>query len=187
MSPMNLIYEAWGLWLVSWMIAAVWTSRVANRPMFGAQTLYHLITIAGVVLLFSRFNFDEGLRGPLAWAMLGLTVSGFVFCWWARLHLGALWSGTVTRKADHHIVDTGPYGLVRHPIYTGLILSAFATAVALGAPRGYLGAALITLGFYVKARLEEGFLRGELGAEAYDGYRARVPMLIPWKLAPARR
>jgi protein-S-isoprenylcysteine O-methyltransferase Ste14 len=186
-TPLHAIWAAWALWLFSWMIAASWTARVANRPVFGSQTLYHLITIAGVALLFSRTSFDEWLTGAAGWAMFGLVVAGLAFCWWARLHLGAMWSGTVTRKDDHQIIETGPYGLVRHPIYTGIILAAWAHAAVLGSAPGLLGAALITVGFYIKARLEEGFLRQELGPEAYDGYRRRVPMLIPWRLFAPRR
>ena len=89
------------------------------------------------------------------------------------------WSGSVTAKADHRIVDTGPYALVRHPIYTGLLLSAFATAALYGTALAVLGALLILLGFWIKARLEERFLRAELGPEAYDAYASRVGMLVP--------
>lgn len=187
MVPLHAILAGWIVWLVTWMIAASWTARVANRPVFGSQTLYHLITIAGVALLFGQFDSDPGMTGPVGWALFGVAVGGFVFCWWARLHLGAMWSGTVSRKSDHHVVDSGPYGLVRHPIYTGLITSALAHAVVLEQPRGYMGAALIALGFYVKARLEEAFLRQELGPETYDDYRLRVPMLIPWRLGVGGR
>src|SRR4051794_36563682 len=188
MTPLIVSWQAWGLWLISWLIAARWSARIANRPVFGSQTLYNLITFVGVALLFTRFDYDDrGLTGPVGWLMAGLVIAGFVFCWWARLHLGAMWSGTVTRKDNHHIVDSGPYGLVRHPIYTGLILSAFAQAALVPRPQSFLGAALIALGFCVKARLEEAFLRQELGPESYDAYRARVPMLIPWKLGAASR
>jgi protein-S-isoprenylcysteine O-methyltransferase Ste14 len=187
MTPLNASWAAWGLWLASWLVAASWAARVANRPVFGSQTLYNLITIAGVALLFTRIDSDQGLTGALGWSMFAVVVAGFAFCWWARVHLGAMWSGSVTRKADHHIVDTGPYGLVRHPIYTGLIVSAFAQAALVGKIRGLVGAALIVIGFFVKARLEEAFLRQELGPEVYDAYRARVPMLIPWKLGLAKR
>jgi len=109
-----------------------------------------------------------------------LTIAGFAFAWWARLTIGTLWSSGVTRKADHRIVDTGPYGLVRHPIYTGLIVSAFATAFVPLTPLTLVGASLVTVGFYLKGRLEEGFLRAELGREVYDAYARRVPMLVPW-------
>jgi protein-S-isoprenylcysteine O-methyltransferase Ste14 len=107
------------------------------------------------------------------------------FAWWARVHLGALWSGTVTRKTDHRVVDTGPYALVRHPIYTGLLFSMLATAIERGRIEPIIGAALVALGLLLQARLEETFLAGELGESAYAGYRARVPMLIPFLKGPA--
>jgi len=47
-----------------------------------------------------------------AWSESALVVAGLAFTWWARLHLGRLWSSTVTRKEHHHVVDSGPYGLV---------------------------------------------------------------------------
>ena len=104
---------------------------------------------------------------------------GFAICWWARLHLGRLWSASVTRKADHRIVDSGPYALVRHPIYTGVILAAAATAALKGSAGALLGLALMVLAFWIKARLEERFLGAELGEAAYDDYRRRTGMLFP--------
>ena len=86
----------------------------------------------------------------------------------------------MTRKDDHRIIDTGPYRLVRHPIYTGLITAAFALAVQVETPLALAGALFIALGFWLKARLEERFLREELGAADYDAYAARTPMLIPF-------
>ena len=112
--------------------------------------------------------------------MVLLCAMGFGFAWWARLHLGQLWSAFVTQQADHRIVDTGPYGIVRHPIYTGIIAAAIALALVKGTVIASAGALLAAFGFWVKARLEEGFLREQLGAEAYDGYRRRVPMLVPF-------
>jgi protein-S-isoprenylcysteine O-methyltransferase Ste14 len=115
--------------------------------------------------------------------MAALCLAGFAFAWWARLHLGRLWSGFVTRKADHRIIDSGPYRIVRHPIYTGIIVAAIAMAIAKGTIYAVAGALLAILSFWVKARLEEKFLREQLGPETYDAYRRRVPMLIPF--APA--
>ncbi len=115
----------------------------------------------------------------VAWAMVAVAIAGFIFTGWARIHLGRLWSSSVSRKADHHIVDTGPYALVRHPIYTGIILASAATAAQRGTGQAWFGMGVMTLGWYIKARLEERFLRDELGAEAYDSYSLRVPMLVP--------
>ena len=108
-----------------------------------------------------------------------MAAAGYGFCWWARLHLGRLWSGFVTLKEGHRLVDTGPYGLVRHPIYSGLMFSIAMTALMKPAAICLLGAAAVIIGFRQVARIEERFLRAQLGAADYDAYAARVPMLVP--------
>jgi protein-S-isoprenylcysteine O-methyltransferase Ste14 len=105
---------------------------------------------------------------------------GVAIAWWARLHLGLLWSARVTRKADHKVVDSGPYALVRHPIYSGMLLSLLATAIAKGTILGVSGFVILLTGFWLKARLEERWLTAELGADLYADYRRRVPMLLPF-------
>jgi len=70
--------------------------------------------------------------------------------------------------------------MVRHPIYTGLILALLATAVAEATITALIGAALVIFGIYLKASSEERFLRVELGPDVYDSYRRRIPMLIPF-------
>lgn len=84
------------------------------------------------------------------------------------------------KKAGHHVVDTGPYRLVRHPIYSGLIFAAFATAIEKRTSFGMLTVAIVILAFYIKARREEHFLRTELGENAYDNYARKTAMLVPF-------
>ncbi len=183
----------WDVWFVSWIIAAVWSRRTAARPAGLGHLTHWLPTLAGFGLLGfgSAFWIGEGGPEPLAsplwriptaagWALTGLCAVGLVFTWWARLYLGSLWSGSVSRKVGHTIVEGGPYRLVRHPIYTGLILAAFALATQISMAANLLGAGLIALGFWLKARLEERFLSEELGPEAYGAYRRRTPMLVPF-------
>jgi len=184
-TPQIAIIELTVFWLFTWLIAAVWARRVAGRANFGAEFAYRAVIVVGCFLLYGIRPIG-GLQGPFGWAMVGLALAGFAFCWWARVHLGALWSANVVRKDDHHIVDTGPYGLVRHPIYTGMLAATLALAIVDAAPQAWLGFAVIAIGYVMKASLEEQFLRQELGPEAYDGYRARVPMLIPWKFGFTR-
>ena len=187
MTPQFAINYLWIIWAASWLIAAFWSDRSAKRPGLRAELLYRVVTFAGVALLFGVFT--RSYRGPwrlwyfdsgINWVLCAICALGFAFCWWARLHLGRLWSGWVSKKEGHRIIDTGPYAIVRHPIYTGIILSAFATAAMKGTAFALLGAAVMTLGFWIKARLEERFLRSELGAQSYDAYRRRVPMLVPF-------
>lgn len=162
-----------------------------KRPAIRHQIVYRLLVGVGAVLLFGMYRHDLRAemilwRTPmaLAWAMAAAAFAGLLFTWWARIHLGRLWSSSVTRKADHHVVDTGPYGIVRHPIYTGIILASVATAAMRGTALAWLGACVMTTGWVIKARLEEEFLCEQLGAETYGEYARRVPMLAP---LPRRR
>jgi protein-S-isoprenylcysteine O-methyltransferase Ste14 len=187
MTPQLAISYLWAFWFVTWIIAAFWSDRSAKRPGLRAEFLYRIVTLTGAVLLFAIAN--RSYRGPMFlwsfsrevnWALFGAAAGGFLFCWWARIHLGRLWSGWVSKKDGHRVIDTGPYAIVRHPIYTGIILAVFATAAIKGTLFALLGAAIMTLGFWIKARLEERFLRQEMGAASYDAYSRRVPMLVPF-------
>jgi protein-S-isoprenylcysteine O-methyltransferase Ste14 len=186
-TPMSAIYVLWGAWFVSWLLASVWSApieRRASRP--ATELAVRFLTAAGVVLVlfpFARQRFAEErlwhVDEMAGWLLVAAAAAGFVFAWWGRIYLGRLWSAAVVKKVGHRVVDSGPYRLVRHPIYTGLILSALATAAARGTATSLLGAVIMTLALFVKARIEERFLRAELGANAYD-YARRVPMLVPW-------
>ncbi len=185
-TPETTMRAMWLGWWISWLAAAAWSDRAVKKPATRRQIVYRLLAAGGAVLLFGIYQHDlpvEGIlwRSPaaLGWAMVAVAGAGLLFTWWARIHLGRLWSSSVGRKADHHVVDTGPYGIVRHPIYTGIILASVATASMRGTALAWLGALVMTIGWVVKARLEEEFLREQLGAEAYGAYARRVPMLVP--------
>jgi protein-S-isoprenylcysteine O-methyltransferase Ste14 len=176
----------WLIWCASWFAAALWRDRAVKRPTLRQELVYRGLAIAGTVLLFGLYRHRLSSElilwrtpAPLAWTLIAPLVLGLAFTWWARIHLGRLWSASVSRKADHRVVDSGPYRIVRHPIYSGIILATLATAAMRGTALAWLGFVLLTLGWVVKARLEESFLRAELGREAYDDYAKRVPMLMP--------
>jgi len=186
MQPRFALDLLWVVWVVSWYAVAAWSDRVGSRASSSSQVAYRVLAILGALLLFPRSRFghswiDFWNMGPgVAWALVTVAVAGFLFAWWARITLGALWSSSVTKKADHHLVETGPYAIVRHPIYTGLMLAIVATALFKGTLPALVGGALMIAGCWSKARLEERFLREELGSETYDSYRRRVPMLVPF-------
>jgi protein-S-isoprenylcysteine O-methyltransferase Ste14 len=183
--PRALFAVIWIGWIVSWLVAALWSSRTEKLALTADTLLYRVIIVVGAILmtpwasrrLLAVRLWHVGYAG--AYALAAVTLAGILFAWWARIHIGRLWSGSITRKEDHHVVDTGPYALVRHPIYSGLILALLATALAQATANGLIGAALLTIGFWLKARAEERFLTAELGADVYGAYRRRVPMLVP--------
>jgi protein-S-isoprenylcysteine O-methyltransferase Ste14 len=176
----------WLLWFVSWVIAARWTGQTVKTTRPGERTLEIFLSFVGgsalvwgaPALAFQRAERLYSLGVVPAWLLVGLVAFGFAFCWWARIQLGRTWSWEITLKKDHQVIDTGPYALVRHPIYTGLLLASYATAVAYGNALGFLGALLMTGGVYLKARREEDLLIDEIG-QPYETYRRRVPMLVP--------
>jgi len=174
LTPEKVTWVVWLTWWGSWMAAALWSDRSVNRPAAQRQILYRVLAGIGTILLFGFYRVSPATelrvwRTPdgIAWAMVAVVLAGLLFTWWARIHLGRLWSSNVSRKADHHVVDSGPYGIVRHPIYTGIILATAATAVIRGTAGAWLGFAVMTLGWYIKARMEEAFLRDQLGAAQY--------------------
>ena len=185
MTPGRAIVALWVLWALSWGMAALWSAKSEKRAPAREEIIYRVVTAVGAFLFaISVHRYEGALRlwhvGWMgAWVCVAFEAIGFAFCWWGRIHLGRMWSSAVTKKEGHHVVDTGPYALVRHPIYTGILLAILSTAVAKGTILGIVGGAVITAGLVIKARLEERWLRAELGA-AYETYRGRVPMLIPF-------
>jgi protein-S-isoprenylcysteine O-methyltransferase Ste14 len=184
--PTVVFAVIWIGWIVSWMAAAWWSAPTEKRVTTRETWVSRAAVAGGALLLLhsTRHLLGEtrlwhvGYAG--AYGLAALTLAGILFAWWARVHLGRLWSSAITRKQDHRIVDSGPYAWVRHPIYTGLIAAIVATAAAQATWTGCAGAALVAFGLWLKARVEERFLTEELGADAYGAYRRRVPMLVPF-------
>lgn len=186
MGPRELFAIAWIGWAVTWIIAAFWSDRTEKQLASWEVWAYRVSTLVGLVMLshfvarvlHMRRIWHVGYGG--AYILVGVVFAGIIFAWWARIHLGKLWSGSITKKEGHHVVDTGPYSLVRHPIYTGLIGATIATAAAQATLTGIAGATLLTVGLWLKARAEEKFLSQELGPDDYASYQRRVPMLVPF-------
>ena len=187
LNPISAIQTLWIAWFISWWVAATWSDPSVKKPASARERPYRILVLIGILLLAGLYPHKFASEWilwragwTLGWSMVAAAAVGFCFMWWARIALGKLWSANVRIKAEHRVIDTGPYALVRHPIYTGIILAGFATAVIRGTVVGLLGATLMTVSWYIKAKAEERFLREELGHEAYDAYARRVPMLMPF-------
>jgi len=201
LTPKAVIVYLWLAWIISWVAAAAWTNKTEKRLRTNSELPIRLIVGVIVLIVGAQLLSRHAQGGHLghlgrlklwpvtpaaAWACVALVACGFAFTWWARVHLGALWSASITKKENHRVIDTGPYRIVRHPIYTGLLLAAYASGAATGAAVGIVWAVIITVGVWIKARLEERWLSRELEAGAYEDYRRRVPMLVPFGPRPHR-
>jgi protein-S-isoprenylcysteine O-methyltransferase Ste14 len=182
----GLLPAVWWAWALYWWISSRDVKATARRES-ALSRLTHLgpMVIAaailwapalGVPLLDARFL----PRTPWAFRVgTAVTIAGLAFSVWARRVLGRNWSAIVTLKEGHELVTRGPYALVRHPIYTGLLLGFLGSAIARGRWGGLLATALFFLSALRKYQLEERWMR-ECFGDAYDAYRSRVKAIVPY-------
>jgi protein-S-isoprenylcysteine O-methyltransferase Ste14 len=177
---------AWGalvlVWAWGWRI-----SKPKSRTAEGLNSLTpYLPVLIGAALLRVHVLPESWIKEPL-WpqhtlaldaAGLAVTVVGTVFAIWSRLTLGRNWSSVPQVKEQHELVVKGPYRIVRHPIYTGLILAVAGTGLALDKGIGLFMVVLIFASYGLKIRVEERLMM-ETFPEEYPEYRRRVKALIP--------
>jgi protein-S-isoprenylcysteine O-methyltransferase Ste14 len=185
LSHSALLTYPWFILGAVWLAAAGSQKAVVERQSTPRRLLHSAMALLGFALLAHPW-FHRGWLGTrlfpqgsaFFWAGFGITAAGALFAVWARLTLGSNWSGRPSLMAGHELVTSGPYALARHPIYTGLVLAALGTALAIGEWRSILGVVSIAFAFLAKIHDEERFMLRAF-PEAYPRYRSRVKALIP--------
>jgi protein-S-isoprenylcysteine O-methyltransferase Ste14 len=173
----------WGAWLLFWLASARGNKRAAMR----AGPLWRFTVLAVVLVVWlCWWQFPEYFEQPVlapspAWVYIGLalTAGGLGFTRWARRVLGANWSAMPSIQKDHELIQRGPYRLVRHPIYTGLLLAVFGSCLAGGRVGNLCVFGMAAVLLIVKLRTEEALLARQF-PEAYLQYRRHVKALIPF-------
>jgi len=164
----------------------LWSARRVKAPKLSGS-FAHWIPLAIAVLLLGPGEWfgHSWLReqfvphSTLVYSIgLALCVAGAALAIWSRAILGANWSAQVQIKQGHELIVRGPYALVRHPIYTGLIGLFAGNAVMVGDWRGVIAVAIVTASFWRKYLLEERLMTQEFG-QAYLDYRKRTWPLFP--------
>ncbi|HUY80454.1 MAG TPA: isoprenylcysteine carboxylmethyltransferase family protein [Acidobacteriaceae bacterium] len=185
--------EAWrvidSLWLVLcivWGFGMLTTKQTVRQQTVSSRFWQMGIIVLGFWMLFTVSIRTLGLnahvyepgRGVVL-AGIALTAAGIAFAIWSRLTLGGNWSGTVTLKAGHALVQRGPYRWARHPIYTGLLLASVGTAVVSGSLHSLMALPVIFFGLWLKMATEENLMVQTFGVE-YVEYMRRVKALAPY-------
>jgi protein-S-isoprenylcysteine O-methyltransferase Ste14 len=176
----------WIAFIVYWRIKAGDT-KINQRLEPSAWPILRALTFVIVIALLSI----PGIPLPWLYRQLwpsglwsfgvgaAVTLAGLLFAVWARQHLGSNWSNAVTIKQSHELITTGPYALVRHPIYTGILTGFLGTAIALSQVRGVIGFILIFVVLWAKLHREEKWMRSEFG-ETYAAYAHQTSALVPY-------
>jgi protein-S-isoprenylcysteine O-methyltransferase Ste14 len=177
----------WLAWILYWHVSARGVKAVVRRES-PVQRMSHIVPLLLGILLFwfpvlpaplGDRLFPRSIALPILGTML--LVAGLLFTVWARIVLGGNWSGTVTVKKDHELIQSGPYRWVRHPIYTGLLLAFSGSALVQDRWAGVASVTLIFVAFWFKLRREEAWMQETFG-ERYARYRAQTACLIPFVL-----
>ena len=115
-TALYVIRACWIIFGAVWILAAIWTKRAVYRESRAQRVAYSLLLFAGCYLVFraQRFNYPLNLRvlpanAVIAWIAAVLCLAGLGFSIWARFILGRNWSGTVTLKEGHELIQRGLY------------------------------------------------------------------------------
>jgi protein-S-isoprenylcysteine O-methyltransferase Ste14 len=182
-----LFLAPWLLFFAWWLWRAFGTARTVDKEARGSRLVFVVCMMGGVALLTARL--DGSPLGQELWprplpvllAALAIEWLGVAFAIWAREALGKLWSGSVTLKEGHRVVRSGPYRLVRHPIYTGMLTGLSGLGLARGNVAALVALALVVGALRYKIAVEERLLEAHFGEE-YRDYRQHVRALIPFVL-----
>ena len=184
----DIINGCWLVFVATWVIASVSTKRTVYRETSTQRLRYWVLLVIAYLLLFygRRLPYPLNLNvvphlAAMAWTAAIVCAIGLAFAIWARVTLGSNWSGVVTLKEGHELVERGPYRFVRHPIYTGMLTMFFATALAQGHLSGFAGTLQMFASFWIKLRDEEKLMLRQFD-ERYTEYQQRVKRIIPFVL-----
>lgn len=180
---MNALKLAIGVaWIVFWIYWLVSATTSKESVSGGWRTRLTGVSAVGVFLIAGVFRGHGLAVDNVVLAVVGtlLFVCGIAIAVWARLHLGRNWGMPMTQRAEPELVTSGPYRLVRHPIYSGLLTALLGTALV-DSLFGLIIVALLAAYFYYSGTVEERNLVATFPT-AYPEYKSRTKMLIPFLL-----
>lgn len=181
----HIIIGCWCIFVIVWLINAFRTKRAAERQSVPSALAHRIPVGVGwwmlVVPKWPGFMGRQAIPRTAFSQSIGaaICILGLLFTLWARQTLAGNWSSDVTFKQNHELIRTGPYRIVRHPIYTGLLVMLLGTAIYIGQVRGGVSLLLVTIGFWIKLGQEERLLLRHF-PDAYLVYRREVKALVPF-------
>ncbi len=169
----------WAAFWLYWLVAAFSMKR--GRVPWARELAIRAVIVPVVILLVHVGAFRSPGPSVYPWrAALGLVLFalGLGFAIWARVHIGRNWGGPMTQKNEPELVTSGPYRLVRHPIYGGILVAGVGTAVALSWP--WLTAVVLGGIYFVYSAVMEERYMTEQFSDTYPAYKRSSEMFVPF-------
>jgi protein-S-isoprenylcysteine O-methyltransferase Ste14 len=169
----------WAAFWLYWLVAAFSMKR--GRVPWSRELRIRAVIVVMVILLIRLGAFRGHGLNTNPWrvgAGLVLFAVGLGFAIWARVHIGRNWGSPMTQKDEPELVTSGPYHLVRHPIYSGILVAGFGTAVALSWV-GLIAVVLAGVYFLYSATVEERYMNEQF-PHTYPAYKRSTKMLLPF-------
>jgi len=172
----------WLAYIGYWVFRSRGNKRTTRRQrtlvsgMVPRAALFFIFIALWVFPLFAAPLFSPKL--PVQIVGLSVCLLGLSLAIWSRQVLGSNWSAEIEVKEQHELVTAGPYGLIRHPIYSGGILALAGTLLVSGQLRVLILLVIVTVGMVLRAKTEEQLMQKEF-AEGYAAYKRRTKMLVP--------
>ena len=184
------LHLTWLVLLSYWLISGFRAKKVKSQESFFSRFFQYWLPLIAAALLLGpgewfghsliRENFvpHSNVVGIIG---LSICVSGAVIACWSRYLLGANWSLSVQEKESHELIQQGMYKIVRHPIYTGLLLLFTGNAIIVGDYRGIIAVGIVFISFWWKLKKEEKVLSA-IFKQQYTDYQKKTKALIPFLL-----
>jgi protein-S-isoprenylcysteine O-methyltransferase Ste14 len=184
LATITIIWIAFEIWLVR----RDRTQGKGNTGIDRGTRYYNVIAItvgifvAAVLSGNSKFFFPGGRSATGFWIGLCIILLGFGLRIWAVVTLGESFHTTIETHTDQRVVRNGPYRLVRHPSYSGLMLMCCGYGIAVQNWLSLAFAILLPLvALLYRIRIEEAALVSSVGSD-YEEYRSTTKKLVPWIL-----
>jgi protein-S-isoprenylcysteine O-methyltransferase Ste14 len=187
----NSLDALWAGWIIYWIVGQPLFEHVRSQTK--EVTRVGRGNVQSFILLIAAFGLLQvQFTGSLTFLSVGLVpvtlvaeilglvlaVGGLAFSVWARVHLGSNWSPMAMMKKGQALVTSGPYALVRNPIYLGITVAMVGTGLVFGGYRVIISVACVILFSWVRIREEERLLSAQFGEE-FVQYKRRVRAFIP--------
>lgn len=177
----------WLIVITYWIISGLMAKKVVSQESFLKRSVFYWLPMIIATLLIGpgdwfghswfrqQFVAHSNLVGIIG---LSLCVVGAIIACWSRYNLGNNWSISIQKKENHQLIQNGVYSIIRHPIYTGLLLLFTGDSLIVGDNRAIIAVLIVFVSLWFKLKKEEKMLIETFGNQ-YTEYKTRTKALIP--------